>query len=98
MLEEPKLHSDPLPVSVPFSVTPPSASNDSEPREATVAPASTATVAAPGAEAPAARVGINQFRSDTASRPAVPPDSLESVMDCCAGSAASAVPDAAEVV
>src|SRR6266404_1255973 len=96
MLEEPSDHSAPGPVTVPFSVTPPIPSIDSEPREAIEAPVSIATFAAPVDDAPPLRTGISQLRSDTASRPALPPPEPESVTDRSLGNAASGPAAAAE--
>src|SRR5258708_2963351 len=92
MLEEPSDHSAPGPVALPFKVTPPRPSIDSEPREAIEAPVSIATDPAPGDGAPPARTGINQLRSDTARSPGLSPAAPESLTDCMTGRTAGATP------
>src|SRR6516164_4946163 len=86
-LDEPSDHSPPGALSVPSSLTPPAASMDSAPREASEAPESTVITAADGPLA-----GISQFRSDTASIPAPPPPLAVRVTGFGAGSAGSATP------
>ena len=98
MLEEPRDHSAPGPVRVPFKATLPEPSTDNEPREASVLPLSAVTVAAPVGGAPPWRSGISQLRSDTASNPGVLPVAPERVTDYMLGANAGAVPVAAEVV